>query len=162
MAQVWIEEIISHSPHELRLLSTDPTFWPYIEGAVYKESWISVKPGAKLKASRFIIPWWNSKGRLLIEYRGRSCYCWVGPNSATSNDFLRVFDDKDTVIAEAEMGPRGDNIICSVSLRLITRGDDKPVEFQLLDSSGIGKIDTQAVINTLVQIAALVAEFFKK
>src|SRR5215831_1484665 len=159
MAQVWIEEIINHSQHELRLLSTDPTFWPNIEGAVYKASWISVKPGAKFKASRFIIPWANSKGRLQIEYRGRTCYCIVGPTSSSSNDFLRVFDDKDTIIAEAEMGPRGDNIICSVSLRLITR-DDKPVEFQFLDSSGIGKIDAKALTDTLLQIAGLVAEFF--
>lgn len=103
-----------------------------------------------------------TKGRLQIEYRGRSCYCIVGPNSAASNDFLRVFDEKDNIIAEAEMGPRGDNIICSVSLRLITRGDDKPVEFQFLDSSGIGKIDAKAVTDTLLQIATLIAGFFGK
>ena len=60
------------------------------------------------------------------------------------------------------MGPRGDNIICSVSLRLITRGDDKPVEFQFLDSSGIGKIDAKAVTDTLLQIATLIAGFFGK
>jgi len=107
MAPVWIEDIISHSPHELRLLSTDPWFWPNVEGAVYKASWISVNPGAKLKASRFIIPWANSKGRLQIEYRGRTCYCIVGPNSAASNDFLRVFDDKDNIIAEARDGSEG-------------------------------------------------------
>jgi len=49
-----------------------------------------------------------------------------------------------------------------VSLRLITRGDDKPVEFQFLDSSGIGKIDAKAVTDTLLQIATLIAGFFGK
>jgi hypothetical protein len=44
-----------------------------------------------------------------------------------------------------------------VSLHLITRGDDKPVEFQFWDSSGIGKIDGKAVFDGLIQIAALVA-----
>src|SRR6516225_483546 len=119
MAQVWIEEINSYSPHELRLLSTDPTFWPNIEGeGVHRERWISVKPGAKLKASRFIIPWANSKGRLQIEYRGRTCYCIVGPTSSSSSDFLRVFDDKDNIIAETEMGPRGDeNVAVGVHRR---------------------------------------------
>jgi len=73
-----------------------------------------------------------------------------------------VFDEKDNIIAEAEMGPRGDNIKCSVSLRLITRGDDKPVEFQFLDSSGVGKIDVKAVTDTLLQIATLIAGFFGK
>ena len=148
----------------------DPTFWPNVVPAdagrdvnlVYKDIWIDVKPGARLRASRFIIPWVNSKGRLQIEYRGRACYCIVGPISASSNDFLRVFDDKDTPIGEAEMGPRGDNFICSVSLRLITRGDDKPVEFQFLDSSGTGKIDGKAVFDGLMQIATLVAGFFGK
>ena len=28
MAQVWIEKIIRHSPHELRLRQNDPTFSP--------------------------------------------------------------------------------------------------------------------------------------
>src|SRR5215470_2858612 len=107
MAQVWIEEIISHSPHELRLLSTDPTFWPNIENLVYKESWISVKPGAKLRASRFIIPWANSKGRLQIEYRGRTCYCIVGPISASSNDFLMTGESRgrETQCARLSIAP---------------------------------------------------------